>query len=120
MGNDLIEEKECEEHLECILTGVELIDRSKKLAKANNDSADLESKKKDVVADFAAQLKKIEGSIGVFSRVVSSGKEYRTVKCIWRLNYTKKMKELIRLDTNDTVRTVELTKQELQTKLQGT
>jgi hypothetical protein len=115
--SDLVEEKETDEHLECILTGVELIDRSKKLAKANNDAEDLEKRKKDVVSDFGAQKKKIDASIGVLSRVVSSGKEYRTVKCIWRYNYTKRFKELIRLDTQDTVRTVDLSKEELQAKM---
>jgi len=114
---DHIERKEVEEFLECTLTGVELLDRSKKLAKANNDAIDLDKKKKDVSSDFAAQQKKIDATLGILSRVVSSGKEYRTVKCEWVINYTKGVKDLVRLDTQDIIRTIDLTKEERQTKM---
>lgn len=111
---DRIEEKPCEEHLPVILTQEELIDRSRKLAKANQDNTELENQKKDVVADFNAQAKKIESILGMLSRIVSTGKEYRDVKCVWTFNYTQGYKELKRLDTDEIVRHQELTQTERQ------
>lgn len=111
---DRIEMKEVEEHLPVILTQEELIDRSRKLAKANQDNTELENQKKDVVADFNAQAKKIESILGMLSRIVSTGKEYRDVKCVWTFNYTQGYKELKRLDTEEIVRHVELSQTERQ------
>lgn len=112
---DRIETKECEEYLACVLTQEELLDRSKKLAKANEDAEDLAKKKKDVTSDFSAQQKKVEARIGVLSRVVSSGKEYRdNVKCVWTFNYTQGYKELTRLDTSEIIKHQELSQQERQ------
>lgn len=111
---DRIETKDCEEHLAVVLTQEELIDRSRKLAKANQDNSELEAQKKDVVADFNAQAKKIESILGMLSRIVSTGKEYRDVKCVWTFNYTQGFKELKRLDTNEIVRHQELTQTERQ------
>jgi len=70
------ETKPCEEYLSCLLTDKELIAKSRELAKANEDLADVEAKKKDVMADFTAQQKKHEANISVLSRIVSGGKEY--------------------------------------------
>ena len=109
-----IELKQCEEYLSCELTDGELIERSKQLAKANEDLADVEARKKDVVADFTAQQKRHEANIGVLSRVVSTGKEYRTVKCEWEINWTRGIKRLIRLDTQVIVKEAEIDQKERQ------
>jgi hypothetical protein len=111
---DRIETKGAIETLPVMLTIEEHLDRSQKLAKANQDGVEIEAKKKDIVADFAAQLKKIEATLGALSRIVASGKEYRDVKCQWTYNYTQGFKELRRLDTMEVVKHQELTQQERQ------
>lgn len=111
-----IETKPCEEYLSCVLSDKELIERSRELAKANEDLSDVEAKKKDVMADFTAQQKKHEANIGVLSRVVSTGKEYRHVKCEWEINWTRGFKRLIRLDTQDVVKQLEIDPKERQTQ----
>jgi hypothetical protein len=111
---DRIETKEATEHLAVILTQEELLDRSRKLAKANEDGVEIENKKKDVVSDFAAQIKKIEAVTGALARIVSTGREYRDVKCLWTFNYTQGYKELRRLDTDEVVKHQELSQQERQ------
>lgn len=114
-SEELIETKECEEYLSCVLTPEELLDRSKKLAKANEDAEDLAKRKKDVTADFSAQQKKVEARIALLTRVVSSGKEYRdNVKCEWTYNYTQGYKQLKRLDTGEVIKHQELTQKERQ------
>lgn len=112
------ESKPCEEYLQCILTDQELITKSRELAKANEDLADVEAKKKDVMADFTAQQKKHEANIGVLSRIVSTGKEYRNVKCEWQFHYDKGRKMLRRMDTDDIIRTEEITQKERQVAVQ--
>lgn len=109
-----IEKKNCEEYLQCVLSDKELIDRSRELAKANEDLSDVEAKKKDVMADFTAQQKKHEANIGMLSRVVSTGKEYRYIKCEWEINWTRGFKKLIRLDTQDVVKQLEIDQKERQ------
>lgn len=117
MKEDKIELKDCTEYLVCVLTDRELIDKAKELSKANEDLADVESRKKDIMADFTAQQKKHEANISVLSRVVSSGKEYREIKCQWEYNYTKMLKTLIRLDTMDTVKSAMLNQSDCQGKI---
>lgn len=111
------EEKETSEYLACILSEKELIDRSKALAKANEDLAQVEAKKKDVMADITAQQKKHEANIGALSRIVSSGKEYRDVKCIIRLDYKAGRKTITRCDTSEIIKTSELTQGDRQANL---
>lgn len=108
------ETKPCEEYLQCILTDRELILRSKELAKCNEDLADVEAKKKDVMASFTAQQKKHEADIGVLSRVVSTSKEYRYVKCEWFYDYNSGIKTLTRLDTLEIIKQEEISQKERQ------
>jgi len=108
------ETKPCEEYLSCLLTDKELIAKSRELAKANEDLADVEAKKKDVMADFTAQQKKHEANISVLSRIVSGGKEYRNVKCEWTFDYISGIKTLMRLDTHDIIKREEITQKERQ------
>ena len=112
-----IEEKEVTEYLPCILSDNELIVRSKELAKANEDLSTVEDRKKDMMADFTAQQKKIEANINVLSRTVSQGKEYRNVKCKLVLDYTIGKKELIRLDTFEIIRTEQLSQSDRQSEI---
>ena len=108
------EVKPCEEYLACVLSEPELISKSRELAKTNEDLADVEAKKKDVMADFTAQQKRHEATIGVLSRIVSSGQEWRYVKCQWEYDYDTGRKNLIRLDTGQNIRTAEITQTERQ------
>jgi hypothetical protein len=106
--------KPADEFLQCILTDKELIAKSRELAKANEDLADVEARKKDAVAEFAAKQKKHEANIAELSRVVSTGKEYRIVSCEWQYHYDTGIKNLVRLDTLETIITDNITQKERQ------
>lgn len=108
------EKKPTEEFLSCVLTDRELIAKSRELAKANEDLADVEARKKDVVAEFTAKQKKHEANIAELARVISTGKEYRMVKCEWEYNYNTGIKVLRRLDTNEVTVTENITQKERQ------
>jgi hypothetical protein len=109
-----IEEKEVTEYLPCILTDTELLSKSRELAKANEDLVAVEARKKDVDADLKAQVTKIEANIGVLSRSISQGKEWRNVKCKMVFDYTKGIKQLIRQDTMEIIKSDFLSQSERQ------
>jgi hypothetical protein len=112
---DRIEKKNCEEYLPCQLTEVEILSYSRELAKQNQDLAATEDRKKNVMADITAQMKKLEAEININARKISTGEEHRYVKCIWEYNYTRGFKRLIRLDTSDVVKQKELDQTDRQT-----
>ena len=115
--HDHIEKKECTEYLSCVLSEKELIEKGKELAAANEELAQAENRKKDLMADITAQIKKHEANIGALSRIVSQGKEYRNVACEWEINYTKGTKVQTRLDTYEVIKNNLLEQCERQEKL---
>lgn len=116
-GAEHIEIRKCTEYLSCILSEKELVGKARELAKANEDLESAEDKKKDLMADITAQIKRHEANIGVLSRIVSQGKEYRDVPCEWTFNYTKGRKSLMRLDTLDIIKSLEIDQKDRQAPL---
>lgn len=114
---DYIETEKAMEYLACVLTDQELIEKSKELAKANEDLETAEDRKKDLMADITATIKKHEANIGQLARIVSQGKEYREIKCEWEINYTRGIKTLYRQDTGEIVKTGTVTQKDRQAPL---
>lgn len=114
MSSDRIEEKKCEEYLPCILTDQEILKYSRELAKQSQDLGATEDRKKNVMADITAQIKKLEAEININARKISTGEEHRPVKCIWEINYTRGFKKLIRQDTMEVIKQKEIEQAERQ------
>jgi hypothetical protein len=114
MEDYMTKQEETHRTLQCVLTNDELLKYSRELAQANQDLSALEDKKKDVVAGFTAQAKRIEADINMNALKVSTGKEMRDVKCVWDYDYERKIKILTRLDTGEVLQEDELTPEELQ------
>ena len=91
--------------LECVLTDAEVLEYSRSLAKANQDLSDVEDRKKDVVAGYTAEAKSLEANINVLARKVASGKEHRSVECIYEFDWDKAVKHIIRRDTYEIIKT---------------
>lgn len=86
------------------LTQEELLEKSQELAKDQLDIKDTEARAKDVAADFKAIIAKLDATIGILSRAITNGYEYREVECEWQYNYKTGIKTLTRLDTGKTVK----------------
>ena len=114
---DYTEVEKYEEYLPCILSEKELIEKSRELARAKEDLASAEDRKKDVMADITAQIKKHEANIGLLARIVSQGKEYRQVKCELIRNFTKGFKSHTRLDTGEVLKSIPIETKERQSTL---
>lgn len=109
---------ETEKMLRYEFTQSELLEIGKKLAEAANKKAQLESDKKRVVADFGAQLAKVDSEISSLSTNISSGYDLRMVKCFIEFNSPCIGKKTVyRGDTGITVEVLEMTKDEMQEEL---
>lgn len=86
-------------NLSVALTKEELLEKSQELAKSQLDIKDAEARAKDVAADFKAVIAKLDATIGILSRAITNGYEYRDVECEWDFNYETGTKTLTRNDT---------------------
>ncbi len=105
-------------HLPCKLTDEELLGISRELAKDSQDIQDIENKKKEVNADFTAQMNRMKSAIEIASRKISTGEEYRDVECSVVLDVTAMKKTLIRVDIAKVIKEEKLTTEDLQQELE--
>ncbi len=104
-------------HLPVRLTNEELLEISKELAKDSQDVQELDNKKKEVNADFTAQMNRMKSCIEIASRKISTGEEYRDIKCSVEINVKEMKKTIIRTDTGKTIKEEKLTTEDLQLEL---
>lgn len=116
-NEEKIETIKCTEYLACTLSDIELIEKSKELARATEELQAAEDRKKDLMADITAQVKKHEASIGALARIVSQGREYRNVPCEMITNFTSGIKTIVRLDTLETIKTMVIDQKDRQETL---
>jgi hypothetical protein len=96
--------EECERELSVKLNDKELISYSKELARKQCEKVEKDERKKEIMAEYTAELKKFDADIGVLARKVTTGQEQRTVKCVWIFDWKEGGKKLIRTDTEEVVR----------------
>lgn len=113
MGHQIFEAR----NLPVTLTPEEMAEKSKALARAQIDIEEQKLKLKDVNADFKAKIANLTSDIGVLSRAVSNGYEYRDVECEWHFNWKDGTKKLIRTDTEEKVREDKITTEDRQQQL---
>lgn len=107
-------QKEVKRELECVLTDSELKEYSKILAVAVREKTKLEADLKTYQTQKKAEIESRNGIIALMSEKVSSGKEYREVKCSVVYDWDRKEKFYIRQDTGEEIRSDIITERELQ------
>lgn len=105
------------ESLPVTLTDADTLVHSRELARLNSEAVKLENQKKEVMAQFAADAKRIASQMNSHSVAINNGYEHREVKCYWKFDWEHGKKTLIRTDTLETVRIVDVTPAERQGKL---
>lgn len=99
-------------------TDAERLELGKKLAESHNDLAKINADFDSVKTEFKAKISAEEARIVDLSNKVSSGHRMEPVKCKWRMDQPKVgMKELVRLDTNEVIETLEMTEHDKQAEL---
>ena len=113
--------------LRCKLTEAEILAYGRSLAQANKELADIEAQKTQIVADLKAQMARHEADISIYGSRVREGHEYREVDCRWEIagdddsagplplgpHELPSHKNLIRLDTFETIDNVRLSPEEI-------
>lgn len=109
-----VTEVSCDKELPVQLTEKEVIVYSREMARIQGEKIEREEKKKSVAAEYTAEIKSLSGDVDVLMRKINSNSEQRNVKCKWVMKWDQMEKELVRLDTNEVVRTITILDSERQ------
>lgn len=102
------------ETLSCKLNETQIRERGEALAKLRKEIAEIDSAAKSSAANFkSAKEGKIVEADSI-TEEISTKSEYRSVEVTEEKNFDTKKAYTIRLDTSETIRTRDLTPQELQ------
>jgi hypothetical protein len=109
---------EIQMNLRCTFTQAELLERSKQLAEANRQRAELENDKKRAMDEYKSRISNVELNVSTLAEKVTTGYEFRDVAC--RVEYDRPApgkKLIIRLDTSEEVGVHDMNNDEKQLKL---
>ena len=115
-GGDMDTKKETK-FLQCVLTEAELKKYSSDLARSAQDKNEVESRKKQAMSDFNAQISAKDADIVSFATKINNGWEFRNVDCTWKYDWTHKTKTLYRDDTQERLAHVPIEEDEKQGNL---
>jgi len=104
-------------YLPCEFTNEEMQVKAQDMANKLRERTTLENEKKRAMANFASQLKSMDGEIAKLSSDYSAGYEYRNVKCDIFIDYAENIKRWVRSDTGKIAKESKLTVEDLQTEI---
>ena len=104
------------EDLPCELTNEEKASVANELAALLLKKVETEREKKETVSRFNDQINSIEGQIAEVVGVITHG-ERRSVECLIEYSWDEGRKVVIRLDTGEEVRGMDITPEDRQAKL---
>lgn len=110
----MIANEKVREYLKCVLTETELRENGITLARANTKVAELEANKKAFNDQIKADISAAESEIGRLSSMLQNGYEFRQVECAVERDYSNQIATVYRLDTGETVKTWQMSPDELQ------
>lgn len=106
------------ESLRVRLTDTEIREKGQELARASQELTQAESDKKEVMAQFTAQITARKATIANLSTIIANGYEFRPIECYWKMNHPDSgRKSIIREDTFEIVRTAIMTSDDAQKSL---
>ena len=79
-----------------------------------------ESEKQSVVSQFKAYLDSLQSKIDSASEKVSSGFEFRGIKCKTKIDYTKNRKTTVRLDSGEIIKEIPIPESDRQIEIVAT
>jgi len=110
--------KRTQEYLRVQLAREELLVYGKEQADKLNEKVRLEEDLDRIKADFKAKISALEARINGLTSCISTGYEYRNVKCTEYLGLPEAGKKtVVRDDTGETVSVKDMTQDEMQRKL---
>lgn len=107
-------EKTVTEHLECKFTEKELKELSGDLARYVKELSASELKKKEVMSSLTAEINALESKVQSYAHKVSTGTEYRDVKCNVTYDFNAGTIRVHRNDTEEMIKDREMTDEQKQ------
>ena len=93
----------------------ELLELGETLARATDEVSDIEARKKEVMADLSADLKRANGRVFALARQVKDKFEYRQTACIAAYGVPRAgLKTLRRADTGEEIEVLPMDETEMQ------
>jgi hypothetical protein len=110
--------KKCTEYLKYQFTEEETRENAKKLARKNQELAELDLKKKQIAADIKAETDAANADAARLARWVNDEYDFRMIDCEVMLNSPGEgQKTTYRVDTGEVVKTEKMTADEMQQAL---
>jgi hypothetical protein len=103
--------------LPCKLTENEILEYANDMAIKLEEKDMEERRKKEVVAEYTQKLTSLDATIVSLSNKVRNKEEHRDVECEWEFDWEGDTKKLIRLDTGEVVKKVQIQDYERQKNL---
>jgi hypothetical protein len=111
--------KESKEFLKCEFTHEEIHAKGQQLARINAELSAIESEAKAVASNFKAMKDGKVSEIEVLANHINTGFEHKHVPCLVIYNSPNAtMKQVVRKDTGEIIRTESMTADELQLELE--
>lgn len=104
--------------LECVLTDEEKLACSKIQNEAINQKAQAEAELKSFSAQKKAEIAGADAIIALHYQKLSTGKEYRPIKCEVKYDFEKKTREWIRLDTGEIAKQDIIPEEDIQEEIE--
>lgn len=108
---------ECTLTLECQLTDGEKINYSKELSDALIKIRGLENTLKSFQVQAKAEITCAEEQVSIYTQKISTGKEFREIKCSILYSFENLLKTIVRADTGEIVKVQPMTTDEAQEEL---
>lgn len=110
--------KKVSEYLKYTFSEDETRDNAKRLARKNQELAELELKKKQLMADLKAEMDKATADAATLARWVNDEYDFRMVECEVMLDSPREgQKTTYRIDTGEVVKTEKMSAEEMQQTL---
>jgi hypothetical protein len=107
------------EYCKYTFTDAEITDAAKELARAAQQRASLEQRKKEVDSQLKADIEAQNSIVGRLSSYINTGYEYRDIECRVELDTPEVgKKRIVRLDTEEEVKVVPMTDMDRQMRLE--
>ena len=103
--------------LKCVLTGDEIVERSREMAQLMSEIASDETDLKAVVQEFKSRIAGKEARLGTLARNVQNGFEFRNVPCTRHFDYARGLVEEFRSATGERISHRVMTDEERQQDL---
>ena len=106
------------EYLKYEFSDAEITDAAKELARAAQQRASLEQRKKEVDSQLKADIEAQNSIVGRLSSYINTGYEYRDIECRIELDTPEPgKKRIVRVDNGEEVKVVPMTDADKQTSL---